>query len=149
MAKGILVLLVLAVAVIWYVKTRSPSTENKRSAAKPKLAKPKLAKPKLAKSDSVDSQYHGISIVYDDDKACEAVKALAKQRFLSNEAPSIPVPGCGAASCECKYVHYDDRRTEDADRRLSSSLQSELHSASGQEERRTQPAGRRKTDTDD
>jgi hypothetical protein len=45
--------------------------------------------------------------------ACEAVKRLADKRFLSGTAPEIPVPGCDAAECSCRYVHHKDRRHMD------------------------------------
>ena len=45
--------------------------------------------------------------------ACKAVRRFAEKRFLSGEAPAIPVPGCDAAKCSCRYVHHKDRRHMD------------------------------------
>ena len=56
-------------------------------------------------------KYHCIE-VRSDDGACEAVKRLAIFRFLPDEAPRLPVPGCDAKECACRYRHYDDRRQE-------------------------------------
>jgi hypothetical protein len=42
--------------------------------------------------------------------ACDAVRRLEEMRFLSGKAPEIPVPGCDAAKCSCRYVHHADRR---------------------------------------
>lgn len=42
--------------------------------------------------------------------ACDAVKKFEARRLLSGEAPEIPVPGCDAAECSCRYVHHKDRR---------------------------------------
>lgn len=45
--------------------------------------------------------------------ACSAVREMAGQRFLAGQAPQIPVPGCSARRCMCKFVHFDDRRSGD------------------------------------
>jgi len=45
--------------------------------------------------------------------ACKAVRRFADRRFLSGQAPEIPVPGCDAAECSCRYVHHKDRRHMD------------------------------------
>lgn len=42
--------------------------------------------------------------------ACDAVRKFEARRLLSGEAPEIPVPGCDAAECSCRYVHHKDRR---------------------------------------
>jgi len=43
---------------------------------------------------------------------CEAVLTLGKQRFLSREAPKLPLAECtAAATCRCAYRHYKDRRS--------------------------------------
>ncbi len=42
--------------------------------------------------------------------ACDAVKGLETIRFLSAEAPRLPVSGCNARKCGCTYGHYSDRR---------------------------------------
>lgn len=44
---------------------------------------------------------------------CAAVREFAGKRFLSGEAPDLPVPGCTAAVCRCSYVHFGDRRVGD------------------------------------
>jgi hypothetical protein len=43
--------------------------------------------------------------------SCAAAHALGKRRFLSKDAPSLPLPKCGnALGCECTYKHHEDRR---------------------------------------
>jgi hypothetical protein len=32
------------------------------------------------------------------------------QRFLSREAPQLPLKDCASASCTCRYQHHEDRR---------------------------------------
>ncbi len=56
--------------------------------------------------------YHCVEIQGDGD-VCSAARRLAGQRFLSGEAPGLPVPGCSHAHCTCSYVHHDDRRQDD------------------------------------
>jgi hypothetical protein len=43
--------------------------------------------------------------------SCAAAHDLRKKRFLSKEAPSLPLSECGNRSaCECTYKHHEDRR---------------------------------------
>lgn len=42
--------------------------------------------------------------------ACEAARTLAGRRFLSKDAPSLPLPGCAIGDCACVYRHHGDRR---------------------------------------
>lgn len=54
-------------------------------------------------------KFHGVSVkpcLY----ACKAAQELAGQRFLPDEAPAIPLPGCDEAKCRCAYSHHGDRR---------------------------------------
>ncbi len=77
--------------------------------------------------------------------ACEAVRNAREQRFLSGEAPLLPLEGCGTQKCACKYVHHDDRRDGMSERRLPSSLSTELFHHTGRPDRRMQ-RGRRASD---
>ena len=43
--------------------------------------------------------------------ACRAAMERQGQRYLSAEAPPLPLPGCTSVDCQCRYVHYADRRT--------------------------------------
>ncbi len=42
--------------------------------------------------------------------ACTAVEACKGKRFLSRDAPRLPLPDCTAPECHCIYRHYPDRR---------------------------------------
>ena len=42
---------------------------------------------------------------------CAAVSAVDGVRFLSKEAPMLPLPDCTNPDCRCTYQHFDDRRT--------------------------------------
>jgi len=57
------------------------------------------------------SGYHCVE-VKTGNYACAAAEQLGEVRFLPNEAPSLPLPGCSAPECACSFVHYDDRRDD-------------------------------------
>jgi len=57
-------------------------------------------------------KFNCVEVQYQAD-ACKAVQRFADMRFLSGQAPEIPVPGCDAATCSCRYVHHKDRRHKD------------------------------------
>lgn len=59
--------------------------------------------------------YHGVALK-PCLNACDAVQAIAGQRFLSSEAPALPLAGCDQTLCKCTYGHYSDRRDKE-DRR--------------------------------
>jgi hypothetical protein len=56
-------------------------------------------------------RWHAVTIVAPA-KACEAALACKGKRFLSSEAPRLPLKQCDAARCNCKYRHFPDRRGE-------------------------------------
>lgn len=56
-------------------------------------------------------KYHCVA-VHGGNLACDSAKRLETIRFLPDEAPGLPVPGCNAQTCTCIYVHYDNRRQE-------------------------------------
>lgn len=89
-----------------------------------------LFKLRLAKATSQDERrwdrrtnlganhpFHAVSI----DPApgsCAVAHSLHSQRFLSEEAPALPLANCNADQCQCRYMHYPDRRSGARDRRL-------------------------------
>ena len=53
---------------------------------------------------------HAVSVRPGTD-ACAAAASAEHQRWLSREAPQLPLPGCtGPDSCRCTYQHHEDRR---------------------------------------
>jgi hypothetical protein len=43
--------------------------------------------------------------------ACAAAAAGRHERWLSREAPQLPLPGCTRPdACQCTYQHHEDRR---------------------------------------
>lgn len=56
-------------------------------------------------------QWHAVSIV-GKLGVCEAAAALRRTRFLSKDAPRLPLPECTSPErCHCVYAHYTDRRS--------------------------------------
>jgi len=54
-------------------------------------------------------RWHAVAIV-GTAEACAAAKACRDSRYLSTEAPRLPLAGCDARCCDCRYAHFDDRR---------------------------------------
>lgn len=76
---------------------------------------------------------------------CPSIRNLEGKRFLEQEAPILPLPGCNASRCDCVYVHHDDRRTGRKDRRGLSRISKEFFDYSGKPNRRMR-RGRRASD---
>ncbi|MCG9711545.1 hypothetical protein L1D29_01755 [Shewanella insulae] len=90
--------------------------------------------------------YHCVEIV-NDDGLCGSAMKLKGKRFLSKDAPTLPLPGCSEGECNCRYMHHEDRRGQTEDRRIDFGVTSELYGVFGEPNRREQPAkGRRQTD---
>jgi hypothetical protein len=60
--------------------------------------------------------------------ACKAARDLEGQRFLSGSAPRIPLSGCDASDCTCRFSHHADRRAGEDRRSLyRSSIGIDIH----------------------
>ena len=57
-----------------------------------------------------DTRYRAVSI-RPGEGSCEAARQFGNMRFLCAKAPRLPVPECTAAVCNCRYVHFSDRRS--------------------------------------
>ena len=78
--------------------------------------------------------------------ACAAVGTVANTRFLtSHNVPKLPLADCTSAACKCRYVHHQDRRNAEGERRTPFSLQTDLYNLNHEVERRVKK-GRRDTD---
>jgi hypothetical protein len=66
----------------------------------------------------IANPYHAVSIETGS-RACAAAQAIEGQRFLSTAAPMLPLKGCGSTTCQCRYVHHNDRRNNQRDRRVN------------------------------
>lgn len=111
------------------IRAKAPNKNHRISAA---------GKRKL----SLANDFPSVSIQFGP-SACQGVKDLIEQRFLADDAPSVPLLNCNSANCTCKFVHHDVRREQDEDRRAHSSLRTTLYEDSGKPERRH--GGRRRS----
>jgi hypothetical protein len=62
-------------------------------------------------SHRVANPYHAVSI-QPGPAACGPARRLRDRRFLSAEAPALPLEGCDEGRCTCRYRHHDDRRQD-------------------------------------
>ncbi len=77
---------------------------------------------------------------------CAAVETLKDQRFLVEDAPQLPLADCTSSErCKCKYLHHQDRRDNDDDRRALYGIKSEFYEYSSKQDRRVKN-GRRESD---
>ena len=139
-----LLLLALAGALVYLIiKNRSSQDMSGKKVSPKRRAAPTIS----SEPPGVRSPYRATAIICGEG-ACEAALELASQPFLDsdNATPMLPLPNCTAAKCNCRYAHNDDRRQEGGDRRLGSSLQSDLYTQNGNDERRTEKRGRRDED---
>lgn len=76
------------------------------------------------------------------DFPCSAAFDRSSRIYLSYETPKLPLESCDRSEkCHCKYVHYDDRRHSDGDRRVDSPVLRDTYR--GDEHRTPGKRGRR------
>jgi hypothetical protein len=126
MNNWLYVLILIVVAVIWLLLKWSKA--NLSSAQKPASATSKRKK-----------EFDAVSIKIGP-RACTAAKYLIGKRFLSSQAPALPLSKCDISDCQCKYGYYKDRRSED-DRRFPSAIMQSVFS--DKEKRENPKLGRR------
>lgn len=133
-----IIVVLLALGILWL---RSRHAVEGRDDPDDNSIRRKRLLSKSADKSFVPNPFHAVSIRHGSD-ACETVASLGNKRFLSVEAPGIPMPECDQPRCNCRYQHYRDRRNRDSSRRSIS--QAHYH---GQERRRIM--GRRGDDHND
>jgi hypothetical protein len=90
----------VALLVIWLVFRRYQARKREQAEASSRSASPRRKSP-----------YHAVSIRVGR-SACLAAKTLEGRRYLATEAPQLPLAECSmSASCECRFIHHDDRRS--------------------------------------
>lgn len=95
------------IAAVWILMRRKPVAELDfvpRAAKKSGPVEVKRNEPR-----KYSHHYYGVSI-QPDNHPCEAIKAIADQRFLSEDAPRLPLPECDRTECRCVLRPQDDRR---------------------------------------
>ncbi|WP_438971210.1 hypothetical protein [Methylophaga sp.] len=77
--------------------------------------------------------------------SCNASFDRSSQVFLAREAPSLPLNDCDTtAGCSCKYIHFEDRRHSQEDRRSGSQVLQNVFD--GKDHRGVNKRGRRASD---
>ena len=94
----------------------------------------------IRRSTKPQHPFHAVSIVAGP-RACDAALRFKGFRFLSRQAPRLPLPSCTSAQCDCRFRHHEDRRAGPR-RRSDQGMMSGLFD--GNERRRT--GGRRSED---
>ena len=89
-------ILVFLVAIWWLMRSRRATLLEESKPAR--------------RGRNLDSAFHAVSIKFTSD-ACDGTKAMAGRRFLASAAPRMPLPECKVAVCNCRFSHFDDRRT--------------------------------------
>ena len=88
------------------------------------------------------TQWHAVAI-RPKGGSCEAVQACRTARYLSKEAPRLPLAECTTSdTCTCVYKHHEDRRLKP--RRQSETGELRRNTQAGQERRLA--GDRRKSD---
>jgi len=93
-------------------------------------------------SSNVD--YSGVQVNANPNTCCQAARDIAGQRFLTKNAPMLPLDDCDSDACICGYQRFDERRDEP--RRLSDvgfDMASQMHD---NENRAATSTGRRDDD---
>ena len=67
---------------------------------------------KSAPARTLKHLFHGIAVV-PGARVCDAAGEIEGRRFLSEDAPRLPLDACTCVrDCTCVYRHYSDRRTD-------------------------------------
>jgi hypothetical protein len=99
------------------------------------------AEPKPLAPKRPPRPWHAVSIV-PGSQPCAAAAGLARKRFLSRDAPTLPLKSCDQ-QCACRYGHHDDRRKGP---RRASEMGVSVDGYEGTDKRGGPKRGRRKTD---
>ena len=87
-------------------------------------------------------KFHAVTVA-PGPRACPEAHRLQGRRFLSREAPPLPLEGCGSPECECRYEKHDDRRKGN---RRAHDLCVAIDGYEGVEQRQKVRRGRRQAD---
>ena len=128
-----LLILVGIIVLFWFVRRFFP--------AQPK---PHLPSPNHDHNHSEASEYQAASI-HCYEGACAEAEKIQGIRYLTAEAPVIPLANCTADKCHCVYRHHEDRRSGEKDRRKIHRDEDGSVTATVTEDRR-RGGGRRATD---
>ena len=92
----LVLILALLLAIVWLMRKRAESAESG-------------SRSNLRRKGST-TEFHSVSIKLSKN-ACSAAEELSGHRFLAAKAPMLPLPGCDADECTCRFEHHEDRRS--------------------------------------
>lgn len=97
-----------------FFKRPDSSSRNKKTIYNLQNNKTRKANPKavLREKSSKSSKFRAVRVQWKSERACNAALETLGQVFLCREAPWLPLPECDRTSCQCRYEHLEDRRTE-------------------------------------
>jgi len=75
----------------------------------PTTAPQSVAPPPAAKK--ISTAHHAVSVA-PGRRCCALAREVCGERFLSREAPPLPLKGCTQPECTCRYIHHEDRRAK-------------------------------------
>ena len=127
MNNWLYVLILIVIVLFWLYLKRSKA----HSSPTPKHSSTASSRKKEFSAVSIQIGPH----------ACSAANYLRDKKFLSSQAPALPLSKCDISDCRCKYSHHKDRRSED-DRRYPSAIMQGVFS--DKEKRENTNSGRRK-----
>jgi hypothetical protein len=68
-----------------------------------------VLKPQPRENIRRSNPWHAVTIL-PGPKRCAAATRVLGERYLSSEAPLLPLKECTEPDCRCRYRHHDDRR---------------------------------------
>jgi hypothetical protein len=96
----IVLLLAAVVLIAWvFYSKRKPLVSTKTTAKTPLNA-------------STTTQYKCV-VIEPGLVACKQAEAMKDKKILRDHAPVLPLAGCHLGQCDCKFIRYDDRRTDE------------------------------------
>ncbi|MCH1929525.1 hypothetical protein L9G16_04970 [Shewanella sp. A25] len=136
---GVLLVVVVVIGLLAIIKLKKGP---KKRSASGRIAN---ARKRLTMDDEPDRRFHCVSIEHYGE-CCEKADEVKGKRFLSKEAPEIPMEECTNPDCQCRYQHYEDRRHNEDERRIDYGVTHDLYGLFGEENRRENRRGRRSDD---
>jgi hypothetical protein len=90
---------------IWRFGAKPPASTPSKQAVQSKSTPVK--RPTTPSTNK--TKWYSVSVV-PGKRCCTAAKQVARKRWLSADAPRLPLEKCDLRTCECRYQHHTDRR---------------------------------------
>lgn len=97
----------VVIATTWFLVRRNAAVETEAPPRKWRKSGP--VKVSRNQPHSRVAHYYGVS-VRPGGKRCDAIMEIIDNRYLSQEAPHLPLPGCDQDECDCVMMPEGDRR---------------------------------------